>query len=79
MMEEVIEEKKIDLPDGTEIFNYIARCHFCSQKLFYYMKIRQCYGKVIGGKAYCLDCYPKAVDIHLADKRLLSKIDGEET
>ena len=60
-----------DLADGTPIYNYPVYCANCSKAMFYYCDGPDLHGRVLGKKAYCLNCYPRAVDVYLADKRLL--------
>lgn len=60
------------MKDGTAFYNLPISCHYCHKNMFYYMQIPSLHGKVLGEKGYCLDCYAQAVDVYLADKRLLN-------
>ena len=44
-------------------------CNFCRRNLLS-SYTGMAAGKVVGDELYCYDCYPKAVDVYLADKRL---------
>ena len=54
--------------NGEWITNAPEDCFYCRKTLSYYMYTIQ--SKYLNGKFYCIDCYPKAVDIYFADLRL---------
>lgn len=56
--------------DGEGFYNLPVSCFICHKNLFYYMDLPGNHGKALEEKGYCLKCYPLAVDIYLADKRL---------
>lgn len=57
--------------DGQEIRgSYACDGGYCKEMVLGYREGFQQTVKCLGGKHYCLKCYPQAVDVYLADKRL---------
>lgn len=62
-------EKKIEFRNGQEVTGLLSTyCDLCDYSFGGSMTI--CRGKYLDGKFYHLKCYPMAVDIYFADKKI---------
>ena len=69
-----LERGEINEKDGMVVnheFDYKYSCDMCELEvtgLSYYRPTQQF--KILKNKSYCFSCYPKAVDLYLADLKL---------
>ena len=59
---------KINLKNGDMVEGALGWCALCNLTFGGSMTVRQ--AKYLDGKFYHLECYPAAVDVFLADKKL---------